>query len=422
MNWKALFALALFSSAAIAECEIGAYRLSDGTVIDIGASHERTLRWRRFDGETGQLTATADGAWTSTRGWTGKPDGLTARFDCAQRTLRFGNRTAKRIDFDVTETRFAAGDVTLAGRLVMPRGRREVPVIVLVHGSEDSSALRFYAEQRLLAAGGVGVFVYDKRGTGESGGRYTQAFDELADDAVRALAEARRLAGGRAGRVGYFGMSQGGWVAPLAATRAPVDFIVVGYGLAVSVIDEDFEAMELEMRLKGHDMTTISKAFEIARAMHVVLESGFTQGFAQLDAVRARYRAEPWYRDVRGNFTHVFLGMSEAELRGSAERFANWRTPWRRDPMPTLRALDVPQLWILGEDDLDAPSAETAKRLRGLAREGKPIRVEVLPGAEHGMTLYEIGADGARVSTRYAPGYWKRVVDYAVVPGRDSRE
>jgi uncharacterized protein len=414
MNWKTVVALLLISPATFAACEIGAYRLTGGEVIDVGPSRDQSLRWRRFDGETGLLAAAPGGAWTSTRGWTGKPDGIEVRFDCAARTMRFGKTLAKRIDLDVTDARFPAGDVTLAGRLLLPRGAREVPLVVLVHGSEESSALQFYAEQRLLSASGVGVFVYDKRGTGESGGTYTQDFEQLAGDAVAALAEARRLGGPRISRAGYFGMSQGGWVAPLAATRAPVDFVMVGYGLAVTVIDEDFEAMELEMRLKGHDMTTIAKAFEIARAMHAVLESGFTQGFAQLDAVRARYREEPWYADVRGNFTHFFLGMTEAELRASAPRFANWRTPWRHDPMPTLRSLDAPQLWLLGAEDLDAPSAETERRLRRLAASGRKITVEVLPGAEHGMTLFEVDAAGSRASTRYAPGYWRKLVDFAL--------
>lgn len=417
MHWKTLAALALFATAAFADCEVGAYRLPGGGIVDVGPSRDTSLRWRKFDGETGLLTAGADGAWTSTRGWTGKPDGIEVRFDCERRTMRFGGRTAKRVALDVTETRFAAGDITLAGRLVMPPGSREAPIVVLVHGSEDSSALRFYAEQRLLPANGVGVFVYDKRGTGDSGGQYTQDFERLADDAVAALAEARRLAGSRLGTrgrsFGYFGMSQGGWVAPLAATRSDVDFLIVAYGLAVSVVDEDLEAIDLEMRLKGHGPETIAKAHEIASAGHVVIESKFTRGFAEFDAVRARYRGEPWYGDVRGNFTHFFLGMSEAELRAAAPRF-DWNTPWRRDPMPILRALEVPQYWLLGADDLDAPSAETARRLRELAAAGKPIAVRMFAGAEHGLTNYEIAPDGSRVSTRYAAGYFHSVRDYAL--------
>jgi pimeloyl-ACP methyl ester carboxylesterase len=413
---------AIASDAPQAHCGIGTYHLPGGDVIDIGRTSGERLRWRKFDGTTGALTNT-DGVWKSTAGWTDKPDGIEVRFACEEQTLRFGDALARRLPLVVEESRFTAADVELAGRLLMPPGNRKVPIVILVHGSEDSSALDFYAEQRLLPARGVGVFVYDKRGTGASGGKYTQDFPLLADDAVAAMREARRLAGTRAKRVGYFGTSQGGWVAPLAARRAPVDFVIVGYGLAVSVIDEDLQAIELEMRLKGHDPATIAKAHEVAKAAHVVIESGFTQGFEGFDAVRARYRDEPWYRDLHGNFTHFFLGMSETQLRAAARQF-DWKTPWRYDPMPELRSLDVPQLWVLGEDDLDAPSAETARLLGGLITAGKPITVAMFPGAEHGMTEFEIAADGSRVSTWYSPGYFDILRDYALkgrVAGRYGR-
>jgi hypothetical protein len=68
---------------------------------------------------------------------------------------------------------------------------------------------------------------------------------------------------------------------------------------------------------------------------------------------------------------------------------------------------------VLGEDDLDAPSAETARLLGELAAAGKPISIAMVPGAEHGMTEYETSADGARVSTRYSPGYFEILRDYA---------
>ena len=70
----------------------------------------------------------------------------------------------KRIALDVTQTRFQSGSVDLAGRLVMPKGLRPVPIVVLVHGSEQFSARDFYALQRLFPSEGIGVFVYDKRG------------------------------------------------------------------------------------------------------------------------------------------------------------------------------------------------------------------------------------------------------------------
>ena len=401
-------------SGATDHCQIGAYRFSDGEIVDIARSEGDTFRWRKFDGTTGVLHKKGDGSWTSTLGWTDRQDGHTASFTrCATGEIEFDGKKAHRIPFDVTDTVFEGrGGVKLAGRLVLPKGNDPLPIVVLVHGAEQESARDSYALQRLLPAENVGAFVYDKRGTGGSDGKYTQDFDTLAGDAVAAMREAKRIAGARCARIGYQGGSQGGWIAPLAATRAPVDFVIVSFGLAVSVIDEDQQEVALEMRLKGHSQPEISKALEVASAAEAVFESGFTKGFERFDAVRAKYRNEPWYKDIHGNYTHFILPYTAAEIRGKGKDFI-FGTPFRYDPMPTLRAVEAPQLWILGEDDLEAPSTETSRRIKTLIGEGKPITLALFPRAEHGMTEYEIARDGERVSTRYAPGYFVMMRDFA---------
>src|SRR6267378_3302941 len=396
------------------DCQIGAYRFSDGEIVDIARSEGDTFRWRKFDGTTGVLHKKGDGSWTSTLGWTDRQDGHTASFTrCATGEIEFDGKKARRTPFDVTDTVFEGrGEVKLAGRLVLPKGHDPLPIVVLVHGAEQESARDSYALQRLLPAENVGAFVYDKRGTGGSDGKYTQDFDTLAGDAVAAMREAKRIAGARCARIGYQGGSQGGWIAPLAATRAPVDFVIVSFGLAVSVIDEDQQEVALEMRLKGHSQPEISKALEVASAAEAVFESGFTKGFERFDAVRANYRNEPWYKDIHGNYTHFILPYTAAEIRGKGKDFI-FGTPFRYDPMPTLRAVEAPQLWILGEDDLEAPSTETSRRIKTLIVEGKPMTLALFPRAEHGMTEYEIARDGERVSTRYAPGYFVMMRDFA---------
>jgi uncharacterized protein len=400
-----------------ADCHIGTYRLADNSVLDVAGSAGKTLRWRRFDGTTGELHEEAHDAWRSTFGWTGRPDNQSLTFtNCQAGEISFSGLTGRRIAFDTTETTFHGRGVNLAGRLVLPRGNERVPIVVLIHGAEHDPAREIYFLQRLFPAEGVGAFVYDKRGTGASGGEYTQDFDVLADDAVAAMREARRLAGGRAGRTGYQGGSQAGWIVPLAATRLPVDFAIVSFGLAVSVIDEDQEEVALEMHLKGHNEAETTKALEVASAAEAVIASGFTSGFGRFDAVRSRYRDEPWYKDVHGNYTWILLPYNEAELREKGKDF-NWHTPFYYDPMPTLRKVTTPQLWVLGQYDLEAPSAETSKRLLTLIRQGHDITVALYPGAEHGMTEFETAADGERQSTRYCADYFAMMRDFA----RDGR-
>jgi uncharacterized protein len=412
----AMFVLAAESAPAsddlTGDCRIGTYHLQDGADVDIGATEGPHLRWRRADGTTGVLIKESDGSWTSTLGWTQRPDGKRVSFsDCASGEINFDGVKGKRIAFDVTETKFQGAGVTLAGRLLMPKSSSRVPIVVLIHGSEHDSARDFYALQRLFPAEGIGAFVYDKRGTGASTGRYTQDYLLLADDAIAAVHEAKRLAGSREGRIGYQAGSQGGWVAPLAAKIEPVDFVIVGFGLAVSPLDEDREAIALDMTRHGYGADVMAKAMEVADATAAILLSDFREGYDQLEAVRRKYENEPWFKYVHGDITFALLEMSQAQLRERGPELLP-HVPMQYDPMPVLRNLDVPQLWILAADDTDAPSAETEHRLRALAAEGKPIATAVFPHTDHGIYEYETKADGTRMSTRNPDGYFAIMLDF----------
>ena len=411
-----MIATSIVCAAETENCHVGSYRLKDGSLVDVAPAGD-ALRWRRFDGSTGALRRDEHGKWRSTYGWTGRPDGHALAFsECDAGEIEFDGVRGRRIAFDVASTTFTSHDTRLIGRLVMPKVSGKVPLAVLLHGAERDSALTDYFLQRMLPAEGVAVFVYDKRGTGESGGTYGQDFSLLADDAVAAMREARRLAGARAGRVGYQAGSQGGWVGPMAANRAPVAFVIGGFGLAVSVIDEDQQQVEMELRDKGYSADEIRKAQEVASAAENVIASGFTRGFAEFDAARARYGKERWYKDLHGNYTWALLPHTEAELRAMAPKF-DWGTPFHYDPMPTLRAGTAPQLWILGGRDYEAPATETSRRIRSLIADGRPFTLALYAQAEHGMTLFETLPEGERLSTRYPSGYFAMIRDFA----RDGR-
>jgi hypothetical protein len=92
--------------------------------------------------------------------------------------------------------------------------------------------------------------------------------------------------------------------------------------------------------------------------------------------------------------------------------------------MPALAASTTPQLWILGRDDLEAPSAETSRRIGTLIDAGKDFTLALNPGAEHGMTEYVLDDKGERVSTRFSAGYFAMMRDFArdgVLHGRYGR-
>lgn len=400
------------AASAAGDCGSAYYQLKDGTGVDVAVSTEGHFRWRRPDGTSGLLTRRADGKWSSTAGWTERPDGkLVDLSGCSLGKIVFAGVDGHRATFAEQDGVFTSGSVSLAGRLILPEGKGRVPIVVLVHGSEDSSARQTYALQRLLPAQGVGVFVYDKRGTGDSKGVFSHDIPSLAGDARAALDNARKWAGQRAGRIGYYGTSQGGWTAPLAASKDEPDFVIVGYGLAVTPIMEDREAIALDMTRHGFGAAETAKALRIGAAVETIVRSDFQSGYDELRRVLAEYQGEPWLPFVRGNVTGIVLHTPETKLRADGPKLFRGINP-DYDPMPVLKALDVPQLWILGGEDIDAPYRETFRRLTALKREGRPISVIVYPDVEHGLYAFETKGE-ERLSTRQPASLRRLIMDFA---------
>lgn len=396
-------------------CQTGVYRLADGRVLDIAPSEGPDLRWRLNDGRSGRLSAKDH--WSSTLGWTGKPDGVTVALGaCGARTAAFADKGAapvsgERLTFVSRDMTFVSGGLTLHGRLVMPPGDGPAPVAVEVHGSEKDAATVFNPEQRMMPAQGVGVFVYDKRGTGQSQGKYTQDFTVLAADAAAAARAARAAAGVRLGRLGFEGGSQEGWVSPLAATPTPVDFVIVGYGLAGSPAEENTDQTVVELARKGYGPADLKAAAEVSDAVNAVAASRFQIGYARLDALRAKYGDKPWFKQIHGQYNDQILKYPSWLIKLAAPLF-DVGTPFNYDAVPVLRRVPVPMLWILADEDTQAPNQTTRARLRGLIDEGRPITVMAFPATDHGITEYVTAPDGTRLRTRYADGYRRAVLDW----------
>ena len=397
-------------------CHAGAYRDASGRLLTLTPLDDG-LRYRLESGETGRLTRQPDGTWTATQGWSDDgPVAAAARIGaCGGSTIEFGLAgetpvAATREVFRIRETTFRSRGIKLAGRLVLPPGDAPVPLVVVLHGSEDYSGRLYYPEQHRLPAQDVAVFVYDKRGTGDSEGEYTQDFYVLAADAAAALDEARRLAGARAGRVGYVGGSQAGWIAPLAATQAPVDFVLVGYGMAEGPLAEDAGEVRQSLIDRGYGADVLAQAKEITDATGRVIASDYRDGFEELSEVKRRYGNAPWFGQIQGEFTQDFLQHPNLMLRVFGP-FHDVGTSWEYDPMPTLRQVSAPQLWILAGSDREAPHAETLRRLAELQSEGRPIVTAVFPDTDHGIIEFE-EHDGERTHTRYAEGYYPMMVEW----------
>jgi hypothetical protein len=276
-----------------------------------------------------------------------------------------------------------------------------------VHGSESTAAIDHNPWQWMLPAEGIAMFVFDKRGTGQSQGEYTQNFELLADDVAAAIEEVRHLNGRRIARLGLAGFSQGGWVAPLAATKAPVDFLVVGFGILGTAVEQDEWQVAYQLTQLGYGPEVLAKAKRVTDAAGEFVASGFTGLPEKLNAFKSQYAGEPWLAKVDGQYSGELL-------RGEIEK-AKAESPgviWNYDSRRALRALSIPELWIMAAADSIAPSTPSIERLRQLQREGKPIDIAVFPDTDHGVYNFTTGPDGKRQKTRAADGYFPLQIDW----------
>ncbi len=399
-------------------CQVGTYQMDDGTILDIAPSSAGYLRWRTLDGQVGRIALGNDGIWSGSAGWGEVPH--QARIElgaCSDTSIRVDGidgigATGERIEFVIQDVRFEGAGEALAGRLVLPPGDEPVPLVVLIHGSEASSALDFAYLQRLMPAQGVAAFVYDKRGTGSSTGSYTQDFELLAADAVAALQTAEALAGDRVSAFGYLGGSQGGWVAPLATTMSDPDFVIAAFGMAEGPLAEDREQVQMELREAGYGEDVLARAREVTDATGRLLATDFREGADELARVKNAYGDEDWFGEIVGEVTGEMIKRPLWQFR-AGYFFIDRGTSWDYEPVPVLNQIDTNMLWVLAGEDREAPSANTRDIITELQEDGALFDLAFFPGTDHGMVDYVEDENGVRTPTGYTQGYFRLLAEWS---------
>lgn len=74
--------------------------------------------------------------------------------------------------FEEHSVKFHNQDVNLAGSLLLPRSEVPVPAVVFVHGAGRQTWESYRELGEYFASQGIAALIYDKRGTGQSGGSY----------------------------------------------------------------------------------------------------------------------------------------------------------------------------------------------------------------------------------------------------------
>ena len=219
---------------------------------------------------------------------------------------------------------------------MFPKTRPIHSAVVFIHGSGKQTRNLEWA--RRFAADGIAALVYDKRGAGQSGGDYegNQSVSEanlslLADDASSALRRLSTHPSLKGVPAGFAGISQAGWIAPLAAQRSGLaKFLVLWSGPVCKVSEEDIYSK------------------------YTADEPGlFVPPFSE--ALGSRREKYLW---------PDFLGLDT-------------------DPATSLETLTIPGLWIFSDNDGSIPVDLSVARLQSLRRKGHPYDYVLFSGLGH---------------------------------------
>jgi pimeloyl-ACP methyl ester carboxylesterase len=263
------------------------------------------------------------------------------------------------------ELRVERDGATLAGSY-SPAGST---AIVAVHGASEGTR-GWYLYRHLhdvLPPAGIGVVTFDRRGDGASTGQPSRGdFGTQADD-VLAVADA---AG--AERVGLWGISQGGWVAPLAAARSDrVAFLVLLASTGVTPAAQMRYAVGEQIRRGGFDEEAVARAASLRARAEAWIRG---QDVGDLNAALAAAVREPWWR-----LAFLPEGLPpEPEAAAIRRELAD---EMFFEPEPVFAAVRVPTLLFYGDDDSWTPvqpSIDAWRRARG-----DEVEVVVLPGTGH---------------------------------------
>lgn len=274
----------------------------------------------------------------------------------------------------VTEaSTFRNGDVTLRGTLHLPEGAEALGAVVVTHTASKPlrDSLLYQHLTEMLPPLGIAVLTYDRRGSGRSGGALQDSdYAMLADDAIAAVQMLKADPRIDPERIGIWGLSQGGWLALLAAARSPdVRFVV---SASAPLVTPDVQMMfrsESSLRINGYPETEIDQMRATRKAVDDYMRGIGDRAAAQTLVDSAA--TEPW-------FDLLYMGKTVADRASS-----RWRREIEFDPLPTLDEVDVPTLILFGADDPVVPVATSVDRLTARARSG--LMVRVIAGADHHM-------------------------------------
>jgi alpha-beta hydrolase superfamily lysophospholipase len=312
-------------------------------------------------------------------------------------------RTAALADIDRREdVRFSNGDVQLAGTIILPVVGERHPAAILVHGSGAANREWTLPFARFLVRHGMAILTYDKRGVDGSTGDWTRAsFDDLAGDVVAAFEYLASREDIDSRQIGLLGVSQAGWVMPLAAIRVTdLAFLISVSGPGVPGTETTIDQARAEMSAGGTPPQLAERIVGIMELQYEFVRTGrgWDEYAAARQALAARLGAPPDWFPAKPD-----------DPKWQIIRLAIY------DPAPTLRQLQVPVLALFGGSDNNVLAVKNEAAWRtALQAGGHPdYTLRLIQHANHLLFEASTGNNSEMVSLqRLAPEYSSTVLDW----------
>lgn len=325
----------------------------------------------------------------------GKITALTARREGA------APRMARRVEIEHHEdVRFPSGALRLAGTIIAPATGGKHPAVVLVHGSGAENRDYMLPWARFLVRHGLAILGYDKRGVGESTGDWSIAsFQDLAADVVAAVTYLKTRPDIDTAHIGLLGISQAGWIMPLAAVQIKdLAFLISISGAGVTPAETTLDEARNELTSAGMPKQGIDNILGVQSLLYDFARTG--QGWDAYAAARARLAAR------MGTPPPNIPGAPDAPIIREMARYYFY------DPVPTLRQMKTPTLAIWGElDDNILPEKNRAAWASALQAAGNPdVTLTILPKANHAQEEAKLGSNAEmKALQRFVPVYFTTV-------------
>ena len=305
---------------------------------------------------------------------------------------------------DVTFANATGGNV-LAGTLTVPRSAGPHPAVVLISGSgpqdRDESLLGhkpFLVLADHLTRNGIAVLRYDDRGVGASTGAFaTATSQDFMMDALAAVAFLKSRSGIDAAKIGLAGHSEGGLIAPMAATRtSDVAFLVLLAGPGVNGEEILYLQAAKIMRAAGVPEPVIARNREMQKVMFDIVKQ-------EPDAAAAAERMRTRIRESLAGMSaeeRQMLGAGSENTDAAIEmQVRQVNSPWFRyfltyDPATALTRVTVPVLALNGELDLQVPHDQNLPAIEAALRAAgnRDVTARILPRLNH---LFQTATTGA---------------------------